>query len=134
MWTYAQETGELQRDGQPVDKGYSGFGEGKNNPNMQAVHDVGPIPQGDWTISGPPRNTPEHGPFVLTLTAANGTETFGRSEFLMHGDSIQHPGEASKGCIIMPRATREKVWNSGDTDLQVVPEFAIQDTTDETAS
>jgi type VI secretion system (T6SS) effector TldE1-like protein len=127
MWTYAQKTGNLLQNGQVVATGYSGCDDGKNNPAMQAVHDVGPIPQGDWTISGPPINTAEHGPYVLTLTAAASTNVFGRSGFLMHGDSIAAPGTASKGCIIMPRTAREQVWNSGDRALQVVPEFATQD-------
>ena len=133
MWTYAQKTGNLLQDGQVVATGYSGFDDGKNNPAMQAVPDVGPIPQGDWIISGPPVNTAEHGPFVLTLSPAAGTNTFGRSGFLMHGDSIAAPGTASKGCIIMPRTAREQVWNTGDSALEVVAEFATQDPPDQNA-
>jgi hypothetical protein len=127
MWTYAQKTGELLQDGRHVASGYSGFDNGKNNPDMQALHDVGPIPQGEWTIVGPPVNTAEHGPYVLTLEPANGTNTFGRSGFLMHGDSIEAPGCASHGCVIMPRAVREQVWNSGDRELQVVAIMATRD-------
>ena len=126
-WTYAQKTGELQQDGKQVANGYSGAGEGKNNPDMQSVRNVGPIPQGDWTITGPPANTPEHGPYVLRLTPKDQTETFGRSGFLMHGDSKSAPGAASHGCIIMPRTVREQVWNSGDRDLQVVAEIPASD-------
>jgi hypothetical protein len=122
MWTYAQKTGNLWQDGKLVATGYSGGGEGKNDPSMQAVENVGPIPQGSWIISGPPIDTPKHGPYVLTLTAAQGTNVFGRSGFLMHGDNAT--GTASEGCVIMPRVAREQVWNSGDTDLEVVPEFA----------
>lgn len=133
MWTYAQKTGALRQDGELVATGYSGFDEGKNNPAMQAIHDVGPIPQGDWTIEGPPINTAEHGPFVLTLKPSSGTNTFGRSGFLMHGDSIHAPGTASKGCIIMARVAREQVWNSGDRDLEVVPDLATQDLQDQNA-
>ena len=133
MWTYAQKTGALLQNGQLVATGYSGFEEGKNNPAMQAVKNVGPIPQGDWTIEGPPINTAEHGPFVLTLTPSADTDTFDRRGFLMHGDSIQAPGTASKGCIIMAREAREQVWNSGDTDLEVVPEFATQDLPEQNA-
>lgn len=133
MWTYAQKTGDLMHGGEKIDTGYSGCDSGKNNPDMQAVPDVGPIPQGDWIISGPPVNTGEHGPFVLTLTPADGTDTFGRSGFLIHGDKIGAPGTASKGCIILARPTREQIWNSGDTDLEVVPEFATQDLQDTNA-
>jgi len=122
-WTYSQKTGELQQDGQSVATGYSGSGPGKNNPEMQTVHNVGPIPQGDWTISGPPTNTAEHGPYVLRLNPDTATETFGRSGFLMHGDSKTAPGMASQGCVILPREVREKVWQSGDRDLEVVAEI-----------
>lgn len=83
MWTYSQQSGELLHDGQHVAKGYSGCDEGKNNPVMQAVANCGPIPQGQWTIVGPPVNTPDHGPYVLRLQHAPGTDTFGRSGFLM---------------------------------------------------
>ena len=103
--------------------GYSGSGEGKNNPDMQSVRNVGPIPQGDWTIAGPPANTADHGPYVLRLTPQDETETFGRSGFLMHGDSKNAPGTASHVCVIMPRTVREQVWDSGDRDLQVVAEI-----------
>lgn len=128
MWTYAQKTGALrQQNGKVAGTGYSGFDNGKNNPAMQAIHDIGPIPQGSWIITGPPFNTPQHGPFVLRLLPSRTTNTFERSGFLMHGDSTHAPGTASRGCIIMPRTVREQVWNSGDTDLEVVPELATQD-------
>jgi hypothetical protein len=127
MWTNAEKTGDLMHGGEKIDTGYSGCDQGKNNPDMQAVFDVGPIPQGDWTISGLPVNTAEHGPFVLTLTPANGTAAFGSSGFLIHGHKIGAPGTASKGCNILARTIREQIWNSGDTDLEVVPEFAAQD-------
>ena len=44
MWTYDQLSGALGKDGQRVATGYSGFGQGKNNPDMENVLDVGPIP------------------------------------------------------------------------------------------
>src|SRR5579883_1483500 len=102
-WTYSQKSGLLSQDDREVAHGYSGASDGKNNPEMQDVHNVGPIPQGDWTITGPPVDTKTHGPYVLKLTPAIETETFGRSGFLMHGDSKEHPGTASQGCIIMSR-------------------------------
>jgi len=127
MWTYAQKSGDLLHNGQRITAGYSGFDEGKNNPAMQAVPNLGPIPQGDWTIIGPPVNTASHGPFVLHLQPAAATKTFGRDGFLMHGDSIESPGCASHGCIIMPRVVREQVWASGDLSLEVVPQLPTQD-------
>lgn len=125
-WTYSQKTGDLDQDGHHVATGYSGAGEGKNNPSLQNVRNVGPIPQGDWTITGPPTNTEDHGPYVLRLNPSAGTETFGRSGFLMHGDSKEHPGGASEGCVILPRPVREQVWTSGDQDLKVVAEIPAQ--------
>jgi hypothetical protein len=120
-WSYAQKTGELNQDGKHVAKGYSGFNNGKNDPSMQELSNVGPIPQGQWTIAGPPANTADHGPYVLRLEPSPETNTFGRSGFLMHGDSKEHPGCASHGCIILPRAARERVWTSGDRELDVIP-------------
>jgi Protein of unknown function (DUF2778) len=125
-WTFAQTSGELRRDGEHIATGYSGAGVGKNNPAMEGAHNVGPIPHGDWTIVGPPVNTPDHGLYVLALRPTGGTQTFGRSGFLMHGDSIESPGCASHGCVIMPRAIREKVWTSGDRDFEVVAELPLQ--------
>ncbi len=122
-WTYAQKTGELQQNGESVATGYSGTGAGKNNPDMENVPNAGPIPRGDWTIAGPPADSKDHGPYVLKLNPAQETDTHGRSGFLMHGDSREHPGSASHGCVILPRAVREEVWKSGDRDLQVVTEI-----------
>lgn len=97
MWTYSQSSGVLSRNGVFVGKGYSGaFPDGYNKPAMQAVRDIGPIPQGAWKISGPPVDTSEHGPYVLTLSPKEGTDTFGRDGFLCHGDTIV-PGHASQG-------------------------------------
>ena len=121
-WTYAQNTGELQQDGKHVSTGYSGASEGKNNPAMDNVLNIGPIPRGDWTIAGPPVDSKDHGPYVLKLNPAPSTETYGRTGFLMHGDSKEHPGGASHGCVILPRAVREDVWQSGDRDLEVIAE------------
>ncbi len=132
MWTYIQKTGALLQGGKVVATGYSGIDVGKNNPSMQATPNMGPIPQGDWTIIGPPVNTPDHGPYVLRLQPAANTQMFGRCGFLMHGDSIESPGCASHGCIIMPRAIREQVWNSNDTALEVVALAPTADTSDET--
>lgn len=122
-WTYAQKTGELRQDGKHVANGYSGAGPGKNNPCMENLQNVGPIPRGDWTIAGPPVNTEDHGPYVLTLKPSAVTKTFDRTEFRMHGDSKESPGCASHGCVIMPRPVREQVWKSGDRDFEVVAEM-----------
>lgn len=124
MWIYEQATGEMNYspDGvaaQPITKGYSGFGVGKDNPNMEHVRDVGPIPRGSYAI-GPAHSDPEKGPMVMALVPRADTSTFGRGGFLIHGDSLEHPGEASHGCIILDRVAREAIAASPDRTLQVV--------------
>lgn len=120
MWTYHQSSGQLFHDEELIGAGYSGFGLGKNNPEKEELSNYGPIPQGWYTI-GPPHDTQAHGPHVLPLTPAKETEMYGRSEFLIHGDSLKTPGTASKGCIILNRAIRDKISESGDNQLTVVP-------------
>lgn len=121
MWLYVQASGELYAgDGELVAVGYAGSGQGKNNPGMQTVHNVGPIPCGRYTIEAP-IHTVTHGPYVLGLSPARRNAMFGRSAFLLHGDSVVHPGTASEGCIILPRVVRERVWTSGDHQLLVIP-------------
>jgi hypothetical protein len=119
LWTYRQATGELLKDGRFIAQGYSGKGHGKNNPAAETEKNVGPIPAGAWSVAALTTEMTAHGPYVLHLSPCNGTQTHGRSGFLMHGDNRQHPGEASEGCIIMQRAIREKVWESGDRVLTV---------------
>jgi hypothetical protein len=133
VWTYNQSNGWLDKDGILVSKTcYSGFGEGLNNPEKQAVLNEGPIPCGLWTISGPPFDG-IHGPYCLRLSPQKGTQTFGRTGFLVHGDEREHPGEhlASHGCIIMDRVTRERVYQSGDVNLEVVSGIVYPDVTGE---
>ena len=119
MWIYSQPTGRMTKDGLLLASGYSGNDEGKNNPNMQSVHNKGPIPVGLYTMLEPV-DTDTHGPYVIRLEPDEQNEMFGRAGFLIHGDSIDHPGTASQGCIIMPRYARERLWDTGDHKLRVV--------------
>jgi hypothetical protein len=119
MWIYTQATGWLSKSGKNLYRGYSGSPEGKNNPQMEDRHNVGPIPTGKYSI-GQPHDTSTHGPYVLSLTPDPKNIMFGRAGFLIHGDSIANPGTASQGCIILPKAARELIYQSGDHDLEVV--------------
>lgn len=125
MWLYKQSTGELFFSGPvtaPVEKGYSGAGEHRNNPGSQCISDLGPIPRGDYAI-GPPTDfgdPPHVVKYALPLTPLPSTDTCGRKGFYIHGESGAFPGWASAGCIIMSKATREKIVQSGDKDLRVV--------------
>lgn len=127
MWTYVQQTGELiDREGLVVGRGYAGFGAGKNNPDMQDVPNLGPIPTGDYRI-GAVRDAKggPHGPYVLPLIPHSANQMYGRLGFLIHGDGTRPEtmGRVSQGCIIQQRAVREKVAKSGDRDLQVVAQL-----------
>lgn len=118
MWKWDQSAGELSRNGKFIARGYSGANIGKNNPDLESKVATGPIPRGVWKIHAP-RNSVNVGPFAMPLTPV-GHKAHGRSAFMIHGDSAKKPGQASKGCIILPRNVREMIWNSGDHDLTVV--------------
>lgn len=138
MWNYSQTLGRLtSEDGLFQSQGYSGAKpEGYNNPEMQNVKNVGPIPQGrySWgnhfecveTLSAE-QQCPDcdgigfhkHGPHVIRLIPDPGNEMFGRSGFLCHGDSTTKPGSASEGCIIQPLATRVQMMDSNDHVVEV---------------
>jgi hypothetical protein len=118
-WTYEVATGRMFNPlGVLAGEGYSGSPEGKNNPLMQAIHDVGPIPVGFYTMQGPV-DSHVHGPYAIPLEPDQLNEMFGRTGFMCHGDSVVEPGNASEGCIIMPHAVRVMMWESSDHRLQV---------------
>ena len=125
MWQYDQSSGQLTRNGVLIATGYSGNKRGKNNPALQGTRMVGPIPRGLWKLAGI-ADSPNTGPRTITLHAvdhnpSDDTEDgTGRGSFRIHGDSVRDPGNASHGCIILPRAVRERMWSSGDHDLTVV--------------
>lgn len=141
-WQFQQSTGIVSdARGFRYGASYAGRGEGRNNPLLQDVHggcrwnaeraawvpvdglssdDWGPLPCGLY-IPQQPVNTTTHGPYVIWLTPDATNEMFGRSGFGWHGDSKEHPGLASEGCICSPRTVRELVWGSLDRQLQVIP-------------
>lgn len=118
-YTFEQATGRLlDETNAPIAKGYAGREAGKNNPDMQNVKGIGPLPRG-WYTAQPPGDDAVVGKFAMRLIPDVGNEMFGRNSFFMHGDSIQQPGMASHGCIVMPRAVREKFWLMSDHRIQV---------------
>jgi hypothetical protein len=99
---------------------YSGNGDGLNNPAMQEVHNVGPLPEGLYTI-GPAKNPiDELGPIALELIPDPSNEMFGRFGFFIHGDNQLMNYTASNGCIILPRAVRQYIEESPDKLLSVI--------------
>ena len=116
-WSWDQSEGALYMNGALVARGYSGRGQGRNNPAMEAVRAIGPIPAGRWRIA-PPRTSPRTGPHVMDLTPID-HDAHGRSAFQIHGDNAT--GDASSGCIVLPRATRETISKSDLNVLEVTP-------------
>lgn len=129
---YKQSTGQIyDQKGNLLGTGWAGNGAGKNNPSMQDVHSVGPIPQG-WYIIGEPYDSPHTGQFTLPLTPYQDNEMFGRDSFKIHGSApnVDKDGfitgtknPVSEGCIIQPRDVREKINNlrlALDNELEVV--------------
>jgi hypothetical protein len=120
-WTYEQISGRLiDPDGVAQGFGYSGQPPHKNDPAAQNQVGIGPIPVGLWHATALIAVTEAHGPYVIVLTPDSATETFGRSGFLVHGDSLERAGYASEGCIVQSRDVREMFWNSADHDITVV--------------
>lgn len=118
MWEFNTRTGIVGRDGIFKGRGYSGHEAGKNNPDLQQVPNVGPIPVGRWIIEDA-HDSLSLGPLVMNLSPKLGTYTYGRSLFRIHGDSKEHSGEASHGCIILAHNIRQEIADSGDSDLEV---------------
>ena len=113
-WQYQQSSGNLTSpDGNVVGQGYSGHGPGVNDPSQQN-------PQGNWTIGAFFDDPGGKGPIVSHLTPEPGTETFGRSGFMIHGDNSEADHTASEGCIILVRPYRTMVAASPDHGLVVV--------------
>lgn len=124
MFIFQIFQGLIVKDGKLFAHAYSGRNEGeqlgKNNPALVQVRNVGPIPPGTYEIAGPPFDSATHGPYCLLLKPKIGTNTFGRTGFMWHGDSIKRPGDASHGCVVSNRYSREMAWESGDRTLKVV--------------
>ena len=120
MWIYEQSSGKFHNPvGSVICIGYSGHGVGLDNPADQDIPDVGPIPQGDWEI-GPFFDDPGgKGPIVAHLTPLPGTDTAGRSGFMIHGDNSAMNHTASEGCLILPHPIRAQIAASLDRVLRV---------------
>jgi len=125
MWVYEQASGRLiGPDGKLVAAGYAGGNEGKNpegknNPDMQDKRSIGPLPRGIYTL-GTPVLKSHLGPFAIPLIPAPDNKMCGRGSFYVHGDRTRDPGNASQGCMILPRAVRDLMWASDDHELKVV--------------
>lgn len=117
MWKFEVAAGLLCDPAGLAVPAYSGHGDGRDNPEMEAVSNVGPIPRGRYSI-GAARWSEKTGPITITLTPIE-HNAHGRTAFEVHGDSITKPGEASHGCIITNPKTRGQMRDSEDRILEV---------------
>jgi hypothetical protein len=124
-WTFEQSTGEItDPDGVLRCIGYAGGNccknpEGINNPDMQQIHLVGPLPVGLYRF-GVPVEGSRLGAFAIPLLPDSSNEMFGRSAFFVHGDTSLGNRDASEGCIIAPRAVRQAMHDSPNNQIKVV--------------
>lgn len=123
-WTYQQSTGIMTPPKGSAWQGatwtgYSGRDDGFNNPLMQEIQGLGPIPAGIYII-GKAYDDSHLGPCVMHLDPMENTNTFGRSLFRIHGDNAKHNGTASEGCIILSPNVRKIINGSNDKTLTVI--------------
>jgi len=135
MWLYVITLGELiSAAGEVVARGFSGNGDGLNNPAMCNVPDVGPVPVGWYTCllftdgegnavdhttsSGEVMKAP-----VFRLVPDAATNVYGRSGLLVHG------GTLSEGCIVIQHDGRI-LLKDGDR-LQTVANLPVNSGIDE---
>lgn len=112
------QLGRLTFSGSPH-PAYSGHGVGKNNHDYEKMQNIGPIPCGEWEISHWDDHHGDKGPIVAVLIPI-GHNAWGRTAFLIHGDSMTDPGNASHGCIIADHNVRVALRASGERRLKVV--------------
>jgi len=69
-------------------------------------------------MDGEPYHHPKLGPFTINLIPCDGTNTFGRSAFRIHGDNKTH--NASEGCLVLGPGDRKSWWDSGEREFDVI--------------
>jgi RHS repeat-associated protein len=119
LWHFPPQGGAAEF----VGEGYSGKGDGLNNPLYQLEPNVGPIPEGEYRIGPPQWGMPKGDP-IFPLTPKPGTwfpENRNPASFLIHADNKCECFNASSGCIVLPQGVRKYIAGNGDPDLRVVP-------------
>lgn len=104
--TYDQRSGALLGLGYEA-RGYSGFPPYVNDPEAEHIRARGPIPRGDYLVTRSSHT--RKGPIACHLQPI-GHDAKGRTEFMIHGDSLKAPGYASRGCVVLGRKDREAIW------------------------
>ncbi len=101
MITFDRTKGTIfNADGSVLATGiWAGHGWHANVITDEALHGLGPLPAGEYTVAAP-RQSKTLGRFVMDLVQVSG-KTFDRSLFRIHGDTVNDLNHAaSDGCII----------------------------------
>lgn len=134
MFTFIIRSGEILLNGDLFAHGHAGWddgdgiaepGEGYNDPSMQKVRNIGPLPVGFYSISLPFTH-PTIGRLVMRLEPLPGTDTFGRSGFLWHGGGLS----SSQGCLVSSLQSRELAARhvlDGERILEVIAEPPLKE-------
>jgi hypothetical protein len=133
VWTYYIRSGEwVAANGDLLAICHSGRGDAMNDPSRCRERNVGPIPPGFYNI-GPAHHHRTCGPVAMRLIPMPGTDTFGRSGFLVHGPNRTPALEDdSEGCPIMPFGERCQLALSQDRVVEVVDERPVSSPLDPT--
>ena len=114
-YVYEQTTGNLYlvagADRTLLGTGYSGTGDGRNNPDMQGARNVGPIPQGLWRI-GDAHDSAKTGKLVMDLTPVG------------HGAGplrLPNPRRQRQDARRLPRLHRHRPGSPGEDRLRRRP-------------
>lgn len=116
MFIFEQSTGRSLNNGLVLGTGHAGNGAGLNNPAQQAGHNIGPLPQGNYTIM-PEASNPQLGIVAMALVPDKDNEMFGRAGFYIHAPVL------SEGCIVQELTTRcviAELVRKGINRLQVI--------------
>lgn len=105
---YVQLSGELFAVNgdftMPLGAGYAGALHGLNNPELDGVRNIGPLPEGEYRMRVYPH--PRFAEPAIKLVQVKG-ETHERSGFWIHGDNAKADRSASSGCPVFSRPVRQ---------------------------
>lgn len=119
-WTYKVSERAFYLNGEfKFRANYAGAEGYKDDVNSECLVNRGPLPRGKYRIAGTPFTHRVAGRFTLRLEPYAGNNMCGRAGFLIHGDSIRDPGNASNGCIVAAPDFRRQIWDSLDKELIV---------------
>ena len=105
---YAVRTGQFMLGNLALGVGSSGIGAARNNPALVNQPKTGPIPGGEWRVSGK-RNDPKTGEPIIDMQFFNGVNVKGRipgENFTIHAENSPNAGESG---IAAPRHVRDQI-------------------------